>query len=106
VILPSRVYDGVLTAQRNALVKDKLKGLLTDLHAELNSAGQLDADAKRQLEVLAQEIQGAIDPDSDKPLLQDARDQIQAAAVNFESDHPRIAGVLQNITDTLGKLGI
>jgi hypothetical protein len=106
VILPSRVYDGVLTAQRNALVKDKLKGLLSELHVELNDAGQLDADAKRQLEALAQEIQGAIDPDSDKPLLEDVQDQLQSAAVNFESEHPRIAGLLQNITDTLGKLGI
>ena len=87
-------------------MKDKLKGLLNDLHVELNDAGQLDADAKRQLEALAQEIQGAIDPDSDKPLLEDMQDQLQAAAVNFESEHPRIAGVLQNITDTLGKLGI
>ena len=87
-------------------MKDKLKGLLSDLHAELNNAGQLDADAKRQLEVLAQQIQGAIDPDADKPLLEDAQDQLQAAAVNLESEHPRIAGVLQNITDTLGKLGI
>jgi hypothetical protein len=39
-------------------------------------------------------------------LLEDARDQLQAAAVNFESEHPRIAGVLGNITDTLAKLGI
>jgi hypothetical protein len=87
-------------------VKDKLKGLLSDLHIELNDAGKLDADAKRQLEALAQEIQGAIDPDTDKPLLEDVQDQLQAAVVNFESEHPRIAGVLQNITDTLGKLGI
>ena len=87
-------------------MKDKLKGLLSDLHVELNDAGQLDTEAKQQLERLAQDIQSAIDPDADKPLLEDVRDQLQAAAVNFESEHPRIAGVLKNITDTLGKLGI
>ena len=87
-------------------MKDKLKGLLSDLHAELANTGELDTDAKRQLEILAKDIQGAIEPDTDKPLLEDARDQLQAAAVNFESEHPRIAGVLENITDTLAKLGI
>ena len=87
-------------------MKDKLKGLLSDLHVELNDAGQLDAEARQKLEALAREIQDAVDPDSDKPLLEEAREQIQAAAVDFESEHPRLAGVLKNITDTLGKLGI
>ena len=87
-------------------MKNKLKELLGELHTELGNAGELDADAKRQLEALSRDIQGAIDPDSDKPLLEDARDQLQAAAVDFESEHPRIAGVLRSITDTLGKLGI
>jgi hypothetical protein len=87
-------------------VKNKLKELLGELHTELGNAGELDADAKQQLEALSRDIQGAIDPDSDKPLLEDARDQLQAAAVDFESEHPRIAGVLGSITDTLAKLGI
>ncbi|MCP4000962.1 MAG: DUF4404 family protein [Gammaproteobacteria bacterium] len=87
-------------------MKNKLKELLSELHTELGDAGELDTDAKQQLEVLAKDIQGAIDPDSDKPLLEDVSDQLQVAAVNFESEHPRIAGVLENITDTLAKLGI
>jgi len=87
-------------------VKDKLQDLLKNLHAELGDAGDLDADAKQKLLALAAEIEQAVTPDADQSLLEEGRNKFQEAAVSFESEHPRIAGVLSNIADTLSKLGI
>ena len=87
-------------------MKDKLQDLLKNLHAELGDAGDLDADAKQKLLVLAAEIEQAVTPDADQSLLEEGRNKFQEAAVSFESEHPRIAGILEGIADTLSKLGI
>ena len=84
----------------------KLQGLLDELHSELADAGELDAAAKEKLLELSREIAEAVGPDTDKTLQKDGRSRLQEAALNFESEHPRIAGILENIADTLAKLGI
>ncbi len=87
-------------------MKQRLNQLLEELHTELGSTDTLDDQAKEQLRDIAQEIEGAVGPDEDKDLGSDAMNQLEQAAVGFESEHPRLAGILAQIIDTLSKLGI
>jgi hypothetical protein len=87
-------------------VKQRLDQLLEELHSELGGADALDDDAKEQLRDIARQIEDAIGPEDDKSLGSDALDQLEEAAVDFQTEHPRLAGILAQITDTLGKLGI
>ncbi len=87
-------------------MKQRLNQLLEELRTELGSSDALDDQAKEQLRGIAQEIEGAVGPDEDKSLGSEAMNQLEQAAVGFESEHPRLAGILSQITDTLSKLGI
>ena len=87
-------------------MKNKLQNLLSDLHAELGAAQELDADARQELKALAQQIETLVTADEDAGILNEGLEQVQEAAVSFESEHPRIAGVLSSIVDVLGKMGI
>ena len=87
-------------------MKQRLQKLLEELQTELGSTDALDDQAKEQLRGIAQEIEGAVGPDEDKGLGSDAMNQLEQAAVGFQSEHPRLAGILAQITDTLAKLGI
>ena len=87
-------------------MKQRLNQLLEELHSELSGADALDDDAKEQLRDIARQIEDAVGPEDDKSLGSDALDQLEEAAVDFQTEHPRLAGILTQITDTLGKLGI
>jgi hypothetical protein len=87
-------------------VKQRLQQLLKELHTELGNADALDDQTKDQLRGLADEIEGAVGPDEDKSMGAEALSQLEEAAVDFEVEHPRLAGILGQITDTLSKLGI
>ena len=87
-------------------MKQKLEELLAQLHAELASADALDEGAKEQLRNAAREIEAAVGPDNDKQLGEDTLDQLENAALSFESEYPRLSAVVNNIADTLAKLGI
>lgn len=82
-------------------MKKHLSGLLEELHAELADTGSLDDQARQKLRSLAQEIESAVgDEDTD------ALSRLESAALELETEHPRITGILANIADTLSKLGI
>ena len=87
--------------------KEKLNRLLTDLHDELGSAETVDESSTELLRQAMDDIRDAVGSDdvtSGTP--HPVRDQLERSAVEFESEHPRIAGILGQIADTLGKLGI
>ena len=85
-------------------MKDRLEGLLQDLHDELASgAGELDSASREQLRGIATDIERALGQ-SGSPEAEPG--QLQEAVVSFETEHPRLAGILEGIADTLVKLGI
>ena len=89
-------------------MKQRLKELLNELHAELGGADSLDETSKQQLRDMADEIDAKIDArvEAAEATVTDAESQLQTAVLEFETDHPRIAGILGQIADTLSKLGI
>ena len=87
--------------------KNRLNQLLTELHAELGSADTVDDSSKDLLRQAMDDIDqavGADKPEADTP--HPVRGQLEKSAVEFEADHPRLAGILSRIVDALGQMGI
>jgi Domain of unknown function (DUF4404) len=87
-------------------MNQRLQKLLRELHTELNSAEAIDADARTQLQDLARDIQVVVDSAADGNGQQGGEHQLQQAVLQFETEHPRIAGILSQIADALARLGI
>jgi Domain of unknown function (DUF4404) len=85
-------------------VNQRLQQLLRELHTELSNSDSIDAESRRQLQDLAEDIEAAVAasgvPEGE------GGNQLQQAVLEFETEHPRIAGILGQIADTLAKLGI
>ncbi len=87
-------------------MKRRLQELLDALHAELGDSTGLDEDAKQELKNLARDIETSLAGGDDQGMAAQAMEQIEEATVSFETEYPRLAGILSSIADTLAKLGI
>ncbi|MCC7488039.1 MAG: DUF4404 family protein [Gammaproteobacteria bacterium] len=85
--------------------KGRLQALLAELHRELAGTGSLDAESRRLLDQVLQDVRRLA---ADEPAPADAGDagQLEQAALRLEAGHPRLAALLGQIADTLAKLGI
>jgi hypothetical protein len=70
----------------------------------LKHAKSLDAESRKQLLVVAADIEKALV--SNEVASVAPAQPLEALAARFEADHPSLAGVLRQIMDTLGKAGI
>ena len=87
--------------------KDKLQQLINDLHQELKAADSADEASKDMLRRAAAEIDVAVGTGQvSEERHRSYREQLERSAVDFEADHPRVAAIIENIIDTLGKIGI
>jgi len=78
--------------------------LLAQLHERLTHATSLDAESRRLLMTVANDIEQALGRKGGAAI--PPAQSLDALAVRFEADHPALAGVLRQIMDTLGKAGI
>lgn len=81
----------------------RLQKLLQELHTELDKPEAIDAASRKQLQGLADDIQAAIDSTDEAD---GDENELQRAVLEFETEHPRIAGILGQIADALARLGI
>ncbi len=86
--------------------KDSLRERLAELHAELSDAHRGDPETHRPLgEILPDLKRLAEQPDkgsTDASLPQ----RLERVAVQFEAEHPALAGSVRRIVDLLGEVGI
>ena len=82
---------------------EDLRDLLAQLHTRLGHAESVDADARKLLLTLSQDIEKTL---ARSGSVEGAPEPLEALAVRFEADHPALADVLRRIVDTLGKAGI
>ena len=89
--------------------KTALRQQLTELHDSLASADELDPELRALLRDVSGDIENLLGEDASAEEAS-AADQLQArlrrATVDFETEHPRLAHILENLADTLAKLGI
>ena len=85
--------------------RKNLRETLEKLRLELDStASNLDRQLHTALEEVADDIETAL---GDEPVeVRSGKKQLQELAVKFETDHPRLANILGELTDALSKMGI
>jgi hypothetical protein len=78
------------------------------LHAELQAAPRLDADASRLLDEISADIARlrAGGAPAETPIDASLPDRLERVAVQFEVAHPTLAASSRRLIDILGKVGI
>ncbi len=94
---------------------NRLTRAVNDLHEALQNSPNLNPEGRQLLEQVLTEVRNALQPppsDSDADQNQDEhqsislRRQLAAAAMEFEGDHPALAGTLKSVIDALAQIGI
>ena len=86
------------------MASGELHELLKRLHEELGRATALDAESRRLVGVVVEDLRrvgGGAAHDADA-----SRGGLEALAVRFEAGHPDVAAALRQVADVLGKAGI
>ena len=85
--------------------REKLQQQADIVREQLRNHPELPAEKREALEELIAkfEVQIQLEPVTQTPSI---ADDVNLAAVDFESEHPLIAGALRNIVTTLGNIGI
>ena len=87
--------------------EESLRELLARVHERLSQSGSIDAESRRLLGALMQDIGRALgDTPADNSAVSGHVPRLEALAVRFEADHPALAELLRQLTDVLAKLGI
>ena len=82
---------------------NRLQALLTELHRELAGAQSLDAESRRMLERVLDDVRRLGSPGE---VPEPPTGQLREAALRLEAEHPRLAAALGQLGDALAKLGI
>ena len=82
----------------------ELKQTLDELHAQLESARELDADEREQLKQAMIEIQQSLDSSDVKS--HDLAHQLAKQLERFSEAHPRLVQAAGQVADTLSQMGI
>jgi hypothetical protein len=86
------------------MTEQKLKSNIQEVHAELERANTMTSQEKDLLGSLMEEI--VIHAGADDEKKQAVTSELDRQATKFEMDYPKIAGLLRQIMDALGKMGI
>ncbi len=88
------------------MANESLRERLAQLHAELSDAHRGDPETHRSLGEILPDIKRLSEqPDAastDASLPQ----RLERVAVQFEADHPELAGSVRSLVDLLGEVGI
>ncbi len=82
----------------------ELRATLSELHEQLASADDLDADAVALLRSTLEEIQEVLERSGEEDT--SFSDRLEGAAQHFEETHPTLAATVGRVVDQLAKLGI
>ncbi len=89
--------------------KNALRQQLTELHDTLASTAELDPELRTLLKEVSGDIEGILGEDAateETSPTNQLQARVRRATVDFEAEHPRLARILEDLADTLTKLGI
>ena len=75
------------------------------MHARLGRATSLDSDARKHLTTALHDIEQALARQR-QAAARPPKSRLEALAVQFEADHPAVAGVIRQLIDALSNAGI
>lgn len=84
---------------------EKIQQLLVQLHEQLQQQDSLEEETQVLLQRVLADVKASVSGD-DVELEQDLTDLIEQQAVQFEHEHPTLSGILRQIIDTLGRIGV
>ena len=87
------------------MAQERLRELLARVHERLsNGVHKVDADSRRQLDAVMNDIDRDLDDANAAAAAHSPR--LESLAVRFEVSHPALAETLREVADTLVKGGI
>lgn len=84
--------------------KEKLHELLDNLDSEIEKLEQLPSTKREQLDSLVEKIKSGIN--EEEQTADDLHDSLSEAIVEFQTTHPRLTAVVNDIMVTLSNMGI
>ena len=86
----------------------EIQKTLQTLHAELSSTSEVDDKTRTLLTTLADDIQRLSDPETTQTAeeVESLTEQVQEVVLKFETDHPALTTILNQISAALANLGI
>lgn len=82
-----------------------LKQLLGRLHNELDKAGEVDEETRQLLALVSNDISSVLKSGQREGEMVDSS-TLKKLAVEFEAEHPRLARTLNEVAESLAKIGI
>ena len=84
----------------------RLESSLRTLRAELAALEIGDDDARRRLAALVGELETAVQDPARSGERASLGEQLKASILRLEAAHPRLAGVVNEVVESLGNMGI
>jgi uncharacterized protein DUF4404 len=85
----------------------RLEASLRDLRSEIAALHVGDDEARRRLHALIQDLEQALgDPGGSGAEKKSLGEQLKIAVLRLEASHPRVAGVVNEVIESLGAMGI
>ena len=81
-----------------------LKSHIESVHSELEIAHEITPHERDLLGALMEEI--VVQASQDDSKKEELSSELDRYATNFETTHPKLAGIFRQIMDTLAKMGI
>ncbi|HEX7037387.1 MAG TPA: DUF4404 family protein [Pseudomonadales bacterium] len=86
---------------------EDIKRRLSELHAELESTPELDADLRTLLEEVDEDIHSLLARDDPgEAEVHSLRARLEALAADFDAKHPHTNIFFRELIDALGRMGI
>ena len=86
--------------------KHELRDALTQLYAEIEKLQDEDSEVKDRLNELIKDIEEQIEGEGDELHADTLIDKLQLQIEQFETEHPRVTGILNQLMLTLSNMGI
>ena len=86
--------------------EESLRQLLARVHERLSQPGSVDAESRKILAALVRDIDRALGEGEGAGPVRGHVPRLESLAVRFQTDHPGLAELLQQVVDALGKAGI
>ena len=83
-----------------------LEESLNALRAEIRALGTADEATRQRLDGLVREIEQTLANPGEQAADGSLGDQLKASILSFEASHPRLAGVMNEVVEKLGHMGI
>jgi hypothetical protein len=84
----------------------RLEASLQSLRSEIDVLAIGDADAKQRLNALIGQLEQAVEGRDSRGGDKTFAEQLRMSILKLEAAHPRLAGVLNEVMESLGSMGI